>query len=136
VTKPPGEWLDETGRFDPRESCRAMTGALEIAIVVWRDAEALSRAAAADPHGPFAREATRRATWCDRQTHLVIRSGAQDLARFIDEERGVLADYRSAIGGADPLRIVAVWLIAVSVFQQQQGRCGYARIAVIGAGAR
>jgi hypothetical protein len=74
------------------------------------------------------------AWWCDRETHFVVRSGRQELGRFIDEERAVLADYRAIIGGPDPARVVGVWLIAVSVFQQQCGQCDYARIAITSAG--
>lgn len=248
ATKPPGEWLDESGRFDPTVARHGMTGHLDVAVVVWRDGGGLSAAAAADPDGLFAREEARRASapelpagweplwrigggaiyrgeridggagitcrthgdvgivrrpldlpldestrlawswrvhelpsafpedltpthdylslavefengrdltylwssglrvgtsfhcplawWCDRETHLVLRSGNQGLGRWLDEERAVLADYRASIGAPAPSRVIAVWLIAVSVFQQRAGRCDYARIAVTSAGQR
>ena len=246
ATKPPGEWLDERGRFDPTVPRRGMRGQLDVAIVVWRAADGLSTAAAANPHGLFAREETRRATapalppgweplwrigggsiyrgeaidgraamtcrthgdvgivrrpvdlaldddtrlawswrvhdlpsalpedltpthdylsiavefengrdltylwssglqvgtsfhcplawWSERESHLVVRSGRQGLGQWLDEERTVLADYRAVIGGPPPARLVAVWLIAVSVFQQRAGACDYGRIAVASAG--
>jgi Protein of unknown function (DUF3047) len=245
VTKPPGEWLDESGRFDlsqRRGGRGGMGGALDVAVVVWREATGLATAAAADPQGPFARELERRnatpelpigwsplwrvgqtmifssetfdgreclrcrthgdvgilrhpvrvplddsarldwrwrvldlpssfaedlapthdylsiavefdngrdltyiwsqslpvgtsfhcplAWWRERETHMVVRSGRQELGAWHNEQRSVLSDYHAAIGGPTPSEIVAVWLIAVSVFQQRSGRCDYASIAV------
>lgn len=242
VAKPPGEWLDETGRFDPAEPRTGMTGGLDVAVVTWRDASALSRAAAARPDGLFAREQKRlaegvelppgwRPLWrlgesgiyrqstvngraairctteqnvgilthaCDvplrdetrlrwswrvhelpsawpedlvpthdylsiavefengrdltylwssalpvgtsfhcplpwwdrRETHLVVRSGGGELGKWLDEERAPLADYRAIIGDPAPSRVVSVWLISVSVFQQGRGACDYSGISV------
>jgi hypothetical protein len=45
-----------------------------------------------------------------------------------------LADHRAAIGGPAPRRIVAVWLIAVSLFQRRVGECDWADIALDGPG--
>ena len=42
----------------------------------------------------------------------------------------VVADYARAIGGPAPKRIVAVWLIAVSLFQHGQGVADFAEIEV------
>lgn len=66
--------------------------------------------------------------WRDRETHQVVRSGTTQLGKWLNEERSVLLDYRRAIGGEAPARVVAVWLIAVSAFQQQRGACAYANI--------
>lgn len=55
--------------------------------------------------------------WRHRETHIVVRSGTSDLGRWVTDERPVLADARSAIGGEAPREIVAVWLIAVSLNQ-------------------
>jgi hypothetical protein len=67
--------------------------------------------------------------WWDRiETHQVVRSGSADLGRWLDQSQTILADYRKAVGGTEPRRIVAVWLIAVSLFQGSQGSCDYARI--------
>jgi hypothetical protein len=71
-------------------------------------------------------------TWKDRETHVVVHSGASELGQWLDEERDLFEDYRRIIGG--PARsVVRVWLIAVSLFQRGQGRCEYARITVDGA---
>jgi Protein of unknown function (DUF3047) len=71
--------------------------------------------------------------WNERETHQVVRSGGSDLGRWLDEERPVLADFRRAIGGPAPARIVGVWLIAASVFQRGVGACAYADISLEGA---
>jgi hypothetical protein len=73
-------------------------------------------------------------TWKDKETHVVVRSGATELGRWLDEERDIFEDYRRIIGG--PARsVVRVWLIANSLFQRGHGRCEYARIALQGSGA-
>lgn len=245
VAKPPGEWLDEAGRFDPAQPRDGATGGLTVGAVVWRDDAALA-AAATRVGGPFARERERQAGWiepppdwrplwrlghgaiyragtsggrpiiacrtqhdagilrravdvaldestrlqwawcvrrlpsaqpedalpthdylsiavefedgrdltyvwsnglpvgssfgcplpwwCDRETHLVVRSGPDQLGVWHDEERAPLADHRAAIGGPAPRRIVAVWLIAVSLFQRGVGDCDWAAIALTGSG--
>jgi hypothetical protein len=72
------------------------------------------------------------ATWRQRETHIVIRSGHDGLDRWINEERDVWRDYQNAIGSpAD--RIVGVWLIAASIFQHGQGRCEYRDIELVAA---
>jgi hypothetical protein len=69
--------------------------------------------------------------WWDRhETHQVVRSGTADLGRWLAEKRPVAADYRRAIGGPLPERVVAVWLIAVAVFQGGTGECEYRAITV------
>jgi len=66
-------------------------------------------------------------TWKDKETHVVVRSGARELGRWLDEERDLQADYARIIGG--PAReVVRVWLIANSLFQRGHGRCEYAGI--------
>jgi hypothetical protein len=70
-------------------------------------------------------------TWNARETHVVIRSGAHGLGEWIAEERDVYRDYVAAIGGPVPARIVRVWLIAVSLFQRQEGKCQYADITFL-----
>jgi hypothetical protein len=68
-------------------------------------------------------------TWTHRETHVVARTGLQDLGKWLSEERDVYADYAERIGGPMPSRIVRVWLIAVSIFQQTEGKCQFADIA-------
>ena len=67
-------------------------------------------------------------TWAHRETHVVVRSGLDDLGKWLSEERDVYADYAAAIGGPMPGKIVRVWLIAVSIFQQTEGKCQFADI--------
>ncbi len=69
-------------------------------------------------------------TWTHKETHWVVRSGPEGLGRWHEESRSVLDDYRKAIGGAPPTRIIRVWLIALSAFQRQHGVCQYADIAL------
>ena len=65
--------------------------------------------------------------WNHRETHVVVRSGAQGLGRWLDEERDLYADYTRILGG--PAReVVRVWLIAISLLQRGHGRCEYASI--------
>lgn len=68
--------------------------------------------------------------WDQRETHWVVRSGTQELGRWLDESRPLLADCEQALGGAAPREVVGVWLIAVSVFQGGEGRCRYRAIAL------
>jgi hypothetical protein len=65
-------------------------------------------------------------SWWDKyETHIVARSGASELGRWISEEKPILEDYRKAVGGAIPKRAVGVWLIAVSAFQRGRGQAAY-----------
>lgn len=68
--------------------------------------------------------------WDKVETHWVLRSKPADLGKWLGEERPLRADYAKAIG-APPARISRVWLIAVSVFQRQEGICEYAGIELV-----
>ena len=70
--------------------------------------------------------------WDQRETHWVVRSGTAELGTWWLESRPVLADYAAAIGGAPPQRVVAVWLIAVSLFGHGEARADFADIEVRG----
>ncbi|MFG1348950.1 DUF3047 domain-containing protein [Xanthobacter autotrophicus] len=72
--------------------------------------------------------------WDKVETHIAVRSGHDGLGAWTSERRPVLADYRAAVGGPDPARIVGVWLIAVSAFQRGEGVCDFARIRLDHAG--
>lgn len=61
------------------------------------------------------------ATWCDREYHVVIRSGEEKLGKWLDEERNVYGDYEKYIGETPPERIVRIWLIAGSRWQRNKG---------------
>ncbi|WP_320672008.1 DUF3047 domain-containing protein [Patulibacter defluvii] len=240
ATKPPGEFLDRAGAFDPAEPRTGISGGFTVAVVRWRDGDAeagLTAAAAADERwlapalrrhrepvvppdgwhylwrlGPgeiyradghelcchsagdvgilqFPVDAPLTATtglrwewlveqlpsrlpehaqpthdylsiavefdngldltymwsaalpvgtvfrcplpwWCQRETHWVVRSGSADLGRWVSDRRPLLDDYRRAIGGEPPARIVAVWLIANTVFSRRVGACRYRSIAL------
>ncbi|HUU66458.1 MAG TPA: DUF3047 domain-containing protein [Methyloceanibacter sp.] len=68
-------------------------------------------------------------SWTHREPHVVARSRLGDLGKWVSEERDVYADYVERIGGPMPAKIVRVWLIAVSIFQQTEGKCQFADIA-------
>ncbi|MBI3768869.1 MAG: DUF3047 domain-containing protein [Deltaproteobacteria bacterium] len=75
-------------------------------------------------------------TWNARETHIVVRSGTGELGRWTAETRNVFEDHRTAIGGAPPRRIVAAWLIAVSIFRHGRGRAEFADVVLESGGAR
>lgn len=66
--------------------------------------------------------------WCERETHLVVRSGAAGLGQWQNEVRTPHADYRAILGAPPPARIVAVWLITNSVFQRIEARAKFRNI--------
>lgn len=68
--------------------------------------------------------------WCDRETHMVVRSDPADLGRWCSEQRNIAADYARAVGGPMPARVVRLWLIAASVFQRRRGRALIRSLAV------
>jgi hypothetical protein len=76
------------------------------------------------------------AWWKERETHWVVRSGTEQLGQWLSERRSLADDYRKAIGGELPKRIVGVWLISNSVFQRGEGKCRYRDIALDGAAGR
>ena len=76
------------------------------------------------------------AWWNERETHWVVRSGTAQLGQWLNERRPLQDDYRKAIGGQMPERIVGVWLIANTVFQRGVGKCRYRDIALADAQGR
>lgn len=73
--------------------------------------------------------------WHAIETHMVVRTGRDQLGSWLDESRDLYTDYAAHIGG-DARRIVAVWLIALSFFQRGTGKARYADIVVSGGGRR
>jgi len=63
--------------------------------------------------------------WDEHETHIVARSGTEELGRWLAEEKPLLADYQRAVGGTAPARVIAIWLIAVSAFKRGTGVCAY-----------
>ena len=60
-------------------------------------------------------------TWCDREYHVVVRSGEDGLGKWINESRNVYQEYEKYIGGVIPQQIVKVWLIAGNRWQRLEG---------------
>lgn len=58
--------------------------------------------------------------WCDREYHVVIRSGTEELRKWLEEERNVYEDYQKYVGESPPERIVRVWLITGSRWQRKK----------------
>lgn len=67
------------------------------------------------------------ARWSEIETHLVVRSGSQELGKWLNESRDIYADYKAHIGGR-ATAVVRVWLLGVSVFQRREGVCRFADI--------
>lgn len=74
-------------------------------------------------------------TWKDREFHVVIRSGEQDLMTWLSERRNLHADYARYMG-EPPERIVRVWFIANSLFQRIPGTADFRNITLANAGER
>ena len=70
--------------------------------------------------------------WCDRETHWVVRSGPKGLGDWREESRDLWEDYPKAIKGDRPARIVAVWLIANSLFQRGRGKAAFKDMKIVG----
>lgn len=70
------------------------------------------------------------AWWDKRETHWVVRSGAEGLGAWQSERRSLKSDYAQAIDLPMPTKIVRIWLIANSVFQRGHGEAIFADIAL------
>lgn len=70
--------------------------------------------------------------WTGREYHVVVRSGEADLGKWLTEERHVAADYAKYVGGKSPGRIVQVWLISNTLFQQGEATANYGDIMLTG----
>jgi hypothetical protein len=75
------------------------------------------------------------ANWKHREFHVVVRSGPAGLGAWHDERRDLHADALRWFG-AHPGDVVRVWLIAVSVFKRQRGKCAYAAIELRNGGEK
>ena len=96
VAKPPGEWLDETGRFEPDYPHAGGTGALTVAVLVWPGSakEGLAKLRSTDESGSAAREIAR----LDARGPQA--SGWRHLWRL-----GESQIFRAEAGGLQPARI-------------------------------
>lgn len=71
--------------------------------------------------------------WNDRETHVVLHTGAAQLRRWLTEERTLLPDYNKYVArGDEPKRITHIWLIANSSIQKTEGDARFANISVGG----
>ncbi|MDD4914894.1 MAG: DUF3047 domain-containing protein [Methylococcales bacterium] len=68
--------------------------------------------------------------WSHRETHVVARTGAAELGKWLSEEKNIADYYQKAIGGPLPKRITHVWLIGVSLFQHLEGQSEFGAIAL------
>ncbi len=68
--------------------------------------------------------------WTGIEYH-VVRSGTEQLGEWLSERRNLYDDYKRYMGDP-PARITRVWFIAVSIFQNGEGRCDYADICLHG----
>ncbi|KAF7191398.1 hypothetical protein HII31_07421 [Pseudocercospora fuligena] len=72
-----------------------------------------------------------QATWEDREYHVVVRSGIEDLGKWLSERRDLYEDYQKYIGGNYvPKRIVRVWLIAGNRWQRHEGEMTVSKIRI------
>jgi len=69
--------------------------------------------------------------WRRRETHVVARTGQENVGRWVDEQRSVLADHRLAIGGPPPARVVRFWLLSGSLFQGGVARAQFRRVELV-----
>jgi hypothetical protein len=68
--------------------------------------------------------------WTGREYHVVVRSGATDLGKWLTEKRDVAADYAKYIGGKAPARITQVWFIANTILQQGEANASFGAITL------
>lgn len=68
--------------------------------------------------------------WEKRETHVVVRTGDNDLGHWVSDVRPVLEDYRQAVSAEHPGKIVGVWIIALSPFQRRNGVAAFRGITL------
>ncbi len=68
--------------------------------------------------------------WNTIETHVVQRSGQEELGKNLQEQRNIYQDYQNYIGG-DASKVTRIWLIANSVFKRSSGKCSYSDIALV-----
>lgn len=75
-------------------------------------------------------------SWADREYHVVIRSGPDELGKWISEERDLYADYVKYVeeGKEDrermPKQIVRAWFIAGNRWQRFEGEMSVKRLRI------
>jgi Protein of unknown function (DUF3047) len=72
--------------------------------------------------------------WTPLESHMVVRTGLDELGKWVSDERDVYADYQAHIGG--PAKsVVNIWLLGVSLFQRRGGSCRFAEMQISQPGA-
>ena len=74
--------------------------------------------------------------WNERETHIVVQSGADGLGEWFQHRRSIKADYLTAVGGTPPARIVGVWFIINSLFGRQPAEAYFTDVVIEDAGAK
>lgn len=69
--------------------------------------------------------------WGGKEYHWTLQSGQEGLGDWFSHQRPILADFRSAIGGTQPTRIVGIWFIANSLFGRQLAAASFADAVII-----
>jgi hypothetical protein len=72
--------------------------------------------------------------WTPLESHMVVRSGLQDLGKWVRDERDLYADYKTHIGGS-ARSVVNIWLLGVSLFQRRSGSARFAEMQISQPGA-
>lgn len=72
-------------------------------------------------------------TWYDREFHIVVRSGLNQIDHWLNEKRNLYEDYRKYIG-SPPQKIVRIWLIAGSRWQRIKGEMTVKSIKLVSSG--
>ena len=67
--------------------------------------------------------------WTPLESHMVVRSGLEDLGKWVSDERDLYEDYKTHIGGS-ATKVVNVWLLGVSLFHRRSGSCRFADIQI------
>jgi hypothetical protein len=71
--------------------------------------------------------------WDERETHVVLQTGTEDLGKWHSHKRNILADYIEHVGGEVPERIVGVWFIAASL-SETPADAKFANVTLTGSG--
>jgi hypothetical protein len=72
--------------------------------------------------------------WTPLESHMVVRSGREDLGKWVSDERDIYEDYKNHIGGTAK-SVVNIWLLGVSLFQRRSGSCRFAEMQISQPGA-
>ncbi len=72
--------------------------------------------------------------WDQRETHIVLQQGEEQLGSWHSHSRPVAADYRRAVGGGLPTRIVGVWFINAGLFGGPGGEAVFTNAVITGDG--